>query len=65
MAADSSTRLVAALARNQNKFSPILGFPLTPTNARQLDLSVNNKEAQKHTDYGAYVNTLDHVNFTW
>ncbi len=65
MAIDAPTRLVSALLRNQNKFAPILGFSLTSSNARQLDLSVYNKEAQKHSTYEAYVNTLDHENFIW
>jgi hypothetical protein len=65
MIADASTRLISALTRNQNKFSPILGFALTLTNARLLDLSVHNKELQKHTDHEAYVKTLDHENFIW
>jgi hypothetical protein len=65
MIADISTRLVSALIRNKNKFSPILGFALTPANARLLDISVYNKELQKYTDHEAYVNTLDHTNFIW
>ncbi len=65
MAADASTRLVSALLRNQNTFAPILGFPLTSTNARQLDLSVHNKELQKHPNHEDYTKTLDQINFTW
>jgi hypothetical protein len=65
MAIDASTRLVSALLRNQNKFSPIISFALTSTNARLLDISVHNKELQKHTDHEAYVKTLDHTNFIW
>jgi len=65
MIADESTPLVSALIRNKTKFSPILGFPLTSTNARQLDLSVHNKEIQKYTNYEDYVNSLDHKNFIW
>ncbi len=65
MAADASTRLVSALLRNQNTFAPILGFPLTSTNARQLDLSVHNKELQKHSNHENYTKTLDQINFTW
>ncbi|UJR30984.1 hypothetical protein I4U23_018495 [Adineta vaga] len=65
MELDTATRLINALARNQNRFSPILGFPLTTKNARLLDISVHNKELQKYTDHEAYVSTLDHVNFIW
>lgn len=65
MIADTATRLVSALLRNQNKFSPILGFPLTSTNARQLDLSVQNKELQKYSTHEEYNKTLDHENFIW
>jgi hypothetical protein len=65
MAIDVGARLVSALLRTQTKFAPILGFALTSTNARQLDLSVNNKELQKHPNHEAYTNTLDHQNFIW
>jgi hypothetical protein len=65
MAIDVSTRLVSALLRNQNKFTPILGFALTSVNARQLDLSVHNKELQKHINHEDYTKTLDHQNFIW
>ncbi len=65
MTADGPTRLVSALLRHQNKFAPILGFALTSKNARQLDLSVHNKEIQKYTNYEAYVSALDHINFIW
>ncbi|CAF2839736.1 unnamed protein product [Rotaria sp. Silwood2] len=64
MIEDLPTRLVSALLNNQNKFSPILGFPLTLTNARQLNLSVHNKELQKFTNAEDYANTLD-KNFIW
>ncbi len=59
------TRLVSALLRNKNKFAPILGFALTSTNARQLDISVHNKELQKYINHEAYVKTFDHENFIW
>jgi hypothetical protein len=65
MASDTAARLIATLSRGQQTFSPILGFALTSANARALDLSVHNKELQKHDDHEAYVNTLDHVNFVW
>jgi hypothetical protein len=65
MATDVGTRLVSALLRNQNKFAPILGFALTSTNARQLDLSVHNKELQKHSNHEDYTKTLDRENFVW
>jgi hypothetical protein len=62
---DMSTRLVSALLRYRTKFSPILGYPLTSTNARQLDLSVHNVELKKYFNHEDYTNTLDHVNFVW
>lgn len=65
MALDAGTRLIAALARNQQRFSPILGFALTTKNARSLNLSVANKELQKYERHEDYVRTLDHVNFIW
>ncbi len=65
MALDKATHLVSALLHHQKKFSPILGFPLTIENARQLDLSVSNKELQKYPNHEAYTNTLDHINFIW
>ncbi|CAF0881247.1 unnamed protein product [Rotaria sordida] len=64
MIGDVPTRLVSALIHNQNKFSPILGFPLTSSNARQLDLSIHNKELQKFANVEDYANTLD-KNFIW
>ncbi|CAF0853565.1 unnamed protein product [Adineta ricciae] len=65
MALDAGTRLIAALTRNQQRFSPILGFPLTTQNARSLDISVSNKELQKYKRHEDYVRTLDHANFIW
>ncbi|CAF0773244.1 unnamed protein product [Adineta steineri] len=65
MASDDATRLVSGLLKHHYTFSPILGFPLTTKNARELDLSIHNKEIQKHPDWEAYVNSLDHINFVW
>jgi hypothetical protein len=65
MTTDAPTRLVSALLRYQNKFAPILGFALTSANARQLDLSVHNKELQKHANHESYTSGLDHRNFIW
>ena len=65
MTSDTGARLVSTLLRNQNKFAPILGFALTPANARILDLSVCNKELQKYSNYEDYSKTLDHRNFIW
>lgn len=65
MASDTGARLVSTLLRNQNKFAPILGFALTPGNARVLDLSVHNKELQKCSNHEDYTKTLDHRNFIW
>lgn len=63
MANDIGARLVSTLLRNQNKFAPILGFVLTPGNARVLDLSVHNAELKKYSNHEEYSNTLDHRNF--
>ncbi|CAM4903199.1 unnamed protein product [Rotaria socialis] len=52
MIANAPTRVVSVLLNNRNKFLPILGFPLTSENARQLDISVHNKELQKLGGYG-------------
>lgn len=65
MATDAAARLVSALLRHQNKFAPVLGFPLTSTNARQLNLSVDNEELQKHANHESYTSTLDRTNFIW
>ena len=65
MADEMPTRLVAALLRHRNSIAPILGFPLTSTNARQLDLSVTNPELKKCANHEDYTRTLDHVNFVW
>lgn len=65
MANDPAAELVSALARHQNTFAPILGFPLTNENARELDLSVQNKELQKYEKHEDYTNTLDFENFVW
>lgn len=64
MIPNASTRLFSVLLNNRSKFSPILGFPLTSENARQLDLSVHNKELQTFTNHEEYTNTLD-KNFIW
>lgn len=61
---DAPARLVSALQNNRNKFLPILGFPLTSDNARQLDLSVHNKELLKYSNPEEFGKTLDH-NFIW
>ncbi|CAF1633196.1 unnamed protein product [Rotaria magnacalcarata] len=65
MIANAPTRIVSVLLNNRNKFLPILGFPLTSENARQLDLSVHNKELQKCANHEEYSSTLDFKNFIW
>lgn len=65
MTSDISSRLVDALLRNQSKFLPLLGYPLTSSNARQLDISINNKELQKYGSHESYVQSLDRINFIW
>ena len=65
MANDTATRLVSVLLHNQKQFTPILGFPLTSANARQLDLSIHNKELQKYSKHEDYTATLDHTGFIW
>lgn len=60
-----ANRLVTCLQRYRTNFAPILGYPLTTTNARQLDLSVHNLELKKYPNHEDYTRTLDRENFIW
>ena len=61
----NASALVKALIQSQKQISPILGFPLTSKNARELNLSVNNPELKKYSNYEDYTKSLDHENFIW
>lgn len=65
MASDMATRLVAALLRQKKDIYPILGFPLTSNNARQLNLSVSNPELKTYVNHEDYTQTLDRESFVW
>lgn len=62
---DKTSRIVGALLRCRKQIHPILGFPLTSSNARRLDLSVENVELKKFDNHEDYVRSLDHENFIW